>query len=102
MTTCAAPGCDNDVERRHPRGRPPLYCSRSCRRRRIPDLVVELDHEQPAEGTRPVGRVWRVQLRRGERIVVLAERLGWASARTFADEITEMITASGTKRVTTR
>jgi hypothetical protein len=82
--SCAAPGCPNPIERRHRRGRPPLYCSASCRRRAA-HVTVEVDHEDLTG--RPAGRVWLVRLRRRNHTVVVADGLGRPSADYLADQI---------------
>lgn len=82
--TCAAPGCTNPIERRHRRGRPPLYCSSSCRRRAA-HVTVEVTHEELTG--RPIGRVWLVRLRRRNHTVVIADGLGRPSADYLADQI---------------
>ncbi len=98
--TCAATGCDRPVERPPGRrGRPPIYCSPACRKaRRAPAtrsrLVLELDHEPTDPGARPTGRVWRVQLRRDEQVVVLGAGLGWATARALGSDLEELLGVS--------
>ena len=87
--TCAAPGCTNPTEPRHRRGRPPLYCSPSCRRRAA-HVTVEVTHEEDLTG-RPVGRVWLVRLRRRNHTVVIADGLGRPSADYLADQITRAL-----------
>ena len=82
--TCAAAGCTNPIERRHRRGRPPLYCSPTCRHRAA-RVTVEVDHEDLTG--RPVGRVWLVRLRRRNHTVVIADGLGRPSADYLADQI---------------
>jgi len=94
IAICAAPGCTNPVQRRR-RGRPPIYCSVTCRpSHRRPrrssgrDLIVEVAGPDP-DAIRP-GRAWHVQLRRGERVVTIATDLGWPSAHALANEIKEL------------
>ena len=94
---CAAPGCTTPVERRHRRGRPPIYCSPSCRgtahaKQPRPTIVVEVDHEPTADNLRPTGRVWLVRLRRGAKSITVATDLGRPSADHLAGEITAVIT----------
>ena len=96
MTTiaiCAAPGCTNPVPRRR-RGRPPIYCSTTCRPsyRRTPALIVEVAGPDP-DALRP-GRAWHVQLRRGNRAVTIATDLGWPSAHALANDIRELTAAN--------
>ena len=75
---CAAPGCANPTVRRHPRGRPPIYCCPACQRRAARLYVdIDCDHDTPG---RPTGRVWRVRLCRRGRCVVIADGLGRPSA----------------------
>ncbi len=93
MRTCAAAGCDNAVPTTR-RGRPPIYCSPTCRpsrRSRPGGLTVEVEHPATSPDGRPVERVWTVRLRRGRRAVVIAENLGWPSANALAHELTELI-----------
>lgn len=85
---CTAPGCTNPIERRHRRGRPPLYCSPSCRNRAA-HVTVEVAHENLTG--RPIGRVWLVRLRRRTHTVVIADGLGRPSADYLADQITHAL-----------
>jgi hypothetical protein len=93
---CARPGCDRPPRPFTGRGRPPLYCSDTCRHQaaRRPDrdpVLVEITHQPTTRRQRPVGRVWTVQLRRGARTVTVAADLGHASARSLADQIAEIL-----------
>ena len=97
--TCAADGCENPVPERTGRGRPFVFCSVSCRptqRRsdRVGPLVIEIDHAEVTDNARPTGRIWSVRLRRGTRIVTVAEDLGRPSADHLAAQINELIGAS--------
>ena len=94
--TCAAQGCDTPVPLRTGRGRPFIYCSASCRptqQRKDPkvSLVAEIDHEPTTENVRPAGRIWSVRLRRGSRVVTIAEELGRPSADHLIAQINELI-----------
>lgn len=96
LAICASPHCENPVPTRSGRGRPLLYCSVACRpgaatRRRV---EVYLEHEPTVNGERPVGRVWSVQLRRGDDHVVLVSELGRPSAENLAAEIAELLNPS--------
>lgn len=89
---CAGSGCDNPLPTRG-RGRPAIYCSPACRgnRGRSARLVVEVCHPESSPDGRAPGRVWTVSLRRGERIVVIAESLGWPSARALARQLEDLL-----------
>lgn len=89
IALCAAPGCNNPIKRRR-RGRPPIYCSTTCRpsHRRSPALLVEVAGPDP-DAIRP-GRAWHVQLRRGNRTVTIATDLGWPSAHALAEDIRDL------------
>jgi hypothetical protein len=95
---CAADGCENPVPERTGRGRRFVYCSVSCRptqQRTNPlgSLVVEIDHAEVTDNARPAGRIWSVRLRRGTRIVTVAEGLGRPSADHLVAQINELISA---------
>jgi hypothetical protein len=95
MRTCAAAGCDNPCPQPR-RGRPPIYCSPACRpscRGRPSSLVVELDHPTASSDGRPPERVWAVSLRRGQRVVLIADNLGWPSANALAQQLADLITS---------
>jgi hypothetical protein len=83
---CAAPGCENPVLRRPGQsGRPPIYCSPTCRPSYTrPTVTVEVEQ---ADGDDQPGRDWVVRLRRGRRVVVLGHGLGRFSATAFASEL---------------
>ena len=92
---CARPGCPNPLIRKA-RGRPPLYCSAACRhlvarKGPTPRLVVEVDAEAGDATGRPMGHVWLVRLRRGERSVEVATSLGRPSAEYLARELRDLI-----------
>lgn len=93
MTTCARSGCDNPVAVREGRGRPAIYCSPGCRTssHRRAALTVEVEHPQTCSDGRPVERVWTVRLRRGQRVVVIAEALGWPSANALAGQLHDIL-----------
>jgi hypothetical protein len=93
---CASPTCDRPVARPSRTGRPPIYCSRECRpapRRAVPRsrVVVEVDHPQTSPDGRPPDRVWTVQLRRDNTIVIIADNLGWPSANALARQLTNLL-----------
>lgn len=97
MSTCAAPGCDNPVTRKT-RGRPAIYCSPACRPsrwsdQRRPRLVIEVEHPDSSPDGRPPDRVWVVRLRRAQRVVVVADNLGWPSAQALAAELSDLLFA---------
>ena len=92
---CAAAGCDNLVERHPGRvGRPPIYCSPTCRpsrtggvgRNQISVEVDQADHD----GGRP-GRCWIVTLRCGTNSVVVGRDLGRFSATILSGELRAML-----------
>jgi hypothetical protein len=98
---CAAPTCDNPVPPQSGRGRRAIYCSPPCRPTALPHshrLHVEIDHEVTESGERPTGRVWSVQLRRGNRSVVVATELGRPSAEHLAAQINGLLTAHPSTR----
>lgn len=99
--TCAAPGCDRPPRPPASTGRPPIYCSDLCRTRaaRRPNrgpVLVEITHPPTPRRQRPTGRVWTVQLRRGARVVTIADSLGHASAQLLADQIAEILRTTPT------
>jgi hypothetical protein len=94
--TCAAPGCEQPVQRTNHTGRPAIYCSPECRpsRNRTPrraHVVVEVDHPDISPDGRPADRVWTVQLRRGDHRVVIADDLGWPTANALAHELNHLL-----------
>ena len=92
MSTCAAPGCDKVVVRRPGPGRPAIYCSPACRASPLrPAIVVEVDHPEASTDGRDARRVWTVRLRRGRRVVVVAENLGWPSASALAGQLDDLL-----------
>ncbi len=89
---CASPRCDNLVPRRPGPGRPAIYCSANCRPgHRQPKILVEIDHPDTSPDGRPVQRVWTVQLRRGQQVVVIANNLGWPSANALAAQLHNLL-----------
>jgi hypothetical protein len=90
--TCAASGCTDSVPRRPGPGRPALYCSPTCRtKHRRPKILVEVGHPETSPDGRPVQRVWTVRLRRGQRVVVIADDLGWPSANALAGQLDDLL-----------
>lgn len=89
--TCAAPGCDNPVNRPPGQpGRPAIYCSAACRpSTRGPNLVVEVDRQDDFD--HQPGRDWTVRLRRGRRAVTISEGLGLFSATDLATQIHDLL-----------
>ena len=87
VVICAAPGCENPVERHPGRvGRPPIYCSAACR----PTLakeVLSVEVVQDDTDDRQPGRDWIVRLRRGMHTVSVRQELGHFSAEAFAGEL---------------
>lgn len=98
--TCAAPGCDQTVPRPNRPGRPAIYCSADCRPTRAhaavrrTDVVVEVDHPATSPDGRPTERVWTVRLRRGKRIVVIVNDLGWPTANALAHDLNDLLLAN--------
>ncbi len=94
--TCAASGCDTPITRGGP-GRPRIYCTPACRPNATRPtavtggLTVEVDHEPVPEHTRPTGRIWKVQLQRDGRTVVIATDLGRPSADHLATQIDALL-----------
>jgi len=92
VTICAAAGCDNPVLRRPGPGRPAIYCSPDCRPTRCrPGIVVEVEHPDESPDGRQPQRVWTVRLRRGRRVVVIADSLGWPSAHALAAQLEDLL-----------
>ncbi len=92
--TCAAPTCDKLVTRRPGPGRPALYCSPACRAKNPRSkIVVEVAHPDASPDGRPVQRVWTVRLRRGEHVVLIADDLGWPSAKALAGQLDDLLRA---------
>lgn len=89
---CAAPGCDNVVVRTTAPGRPPIYCSPTCRpSRHRAGIAVEVTHPDTSPDGRDANRVWLVRLRRGQRVVTIAEGLGWPSANALATQLEQLL-----------
>ena len=94
--TCAAPGCDTPITRGG-RGRPRIYCTPACRPNATRTtaargtLIVQVDHEPVPDDTRPTGRIWKVQLQRDGRTVVIATGLGRPSADHLANQIDALL-----------
>jgi hypothetical protein len=97
-TRCARLGCPNPVSR-NPRGRPRIYCTRTCRAAahranhsdaRAP-LHIEIDHGSTSSRGQPAGQVWLVRLRRGNRQVTVAVGLSHTAAEHLARQISEVI-----------
>ncbi len=87
---CAAAGCDNAVERHAGRiGRPPIYCSPTCRpsRARGSRNSISVEVEQHDHDGDRQGRCWTVTLRRGTRAVVVGHDLGRFSATLLSAEL---------------
>jgi hypothetical protein len=93
--TCAAAGCDNPVERHPGRvGRPPIYCSPTCRPSRTGcvgrnQVSVEVDQEE--HDGEASGRCWVVTLRRGTNSVVVGRDLGRFSATILSGELRTLL-----------
>jgi len=91
---CAAANCENPVPVQSGRGRRAIYCSPPCRPTAYQPshrLHAEVDHEAIESGERPSGRVWSVQLHRGNRSVVVATELGRPSAEHLAGRINDLL-----------
>jgi len=89
---CAAPGCDNVVVRTNAPGRPAIYCSATCRpSRHRAGVAVEVAHPDTSPDGRDASRVWLVRLRRGRRVVTIADNLGWPSAYALATELEQLL-----------
>ncbi len=89
--TCAADGCENVVVRRPgQRGRPPIYCSPTCRPSyNRPPISVEVEQTDDVEIEH--GRDWTVRLRRGDQVLVVKDGLGRFSASAFAAELSYIL-----------
>ncbi|MGH9045904.1 MAG: hypothetical protein ACRDVW_01160 [Acidimicrobiales bacterium] len=96
---CAAPGCEQLVERRPgARGRPRIYCSASCRPTARPGaahpITVEVEQDEPTDDGAGNGRTWVVRLRRAEHAVVIGHGLGRFSATALSDELRRLLDPS--------
>lgn len=103
MTACANPGCDNPLPAPNHTGRPAIYCSPACRKRRrhppagksddsVGDaIVVELDHPATSTDGRPPQRIWTLRLRRRQHSVTIAEGLGWPTANALAQQLRHLL-----------
>jgi hypothetical protein len=87
--TCAAPDCDNPVPRPPGPGRPPIYCSATCRPSATPRpaITVDLDHDDTTHS----GAGWTVTLRRGPRAVTVASDLGRFAATMLRDDLQRLL-----------
>ena len=95
VTICAAADCENPVPPQSGRGRRAIYCSPPCRptaQQPSHRLHAEINHEATESGERPSGRVWSVQLHRGNRNVVVATELGRPSAEHLVAQINDLLT----------
>ncbi len=92
---CAAPDCENPVERQPGRvGRPPIYCSPACRPTLTrAALVVELVQDDSED--REPGRGWIVRLRRGAHTVPVRRELGHFTAEAVATELRHFLQGVG-------
>jgi hypothetical protein len=96
MLTCARPDCDNPVIRRPGRtGRPPIYCSPTCRPSRTASparghIKVDIDQDDDSDGLHP-GRSWIVSLRRGPRTVIVGGDLGRFAATALSTELHQLL-----------
>ena len=71
---CAAPDCENPVERQPGRvGRPPIYCSKACRPSLAKEVLTVEVVQDDTEDRQP-GRDWIVRLRRGTHTVPVRKR----------------------------
>jgi hypothetical protein len=112
VTTCANPACENALPARAYTGRPAIYCSPACRKRRRATrtntgdatdttatdttdiVVVELDHPDTSPDGRPPERIWTLRLRRGQHVVVIAQGLGWPTANALARQLQDLLAAA--------
>ncbi len=100
---CARPDCPNPVVRDRRRGRPPIYCSPTCRartQRRPPanPILVEVDHGSLTAQGRPAGRVWLVRISRGHHAVTVAAGLGRTTADHLAAQIADILDPRSTTK----
>jgi len=92
--TCAAPGCDGLVVRVVARGRPPIYCSPTCRPSHAPSsgrghatISVEVEPDNSHLEDPAAARTFIVRLRRGKHSVVVANGAGRFSAAALAEDL---------------
>jgi len=99
--TCAAPGCDNVVVRTPGRtGRPPIYCSATCRPSRPPRpdghrISVEATQDEHGDDGPRGGRTWTVTLRRGPNAVIVGHDLGRFAATALTGELRQLLHPRG-------
>ena len=91
--TCAAPGCTNRLPPPGP-GRRADCCSDTCRqrlwrarRRQRGSVVAEVDMGSTSSKGRPANQIWKVQLRRGNNVLIVAIGLPKSAADTLAERI---------------
>ncbi|HUG84034.1 MAG TPA: hypothetical protein VMM13_05690 [Euzebya sp.] len=89
--TCAAPDCDNPVPRRPGPGRPPIYCTPTCRPSRRhgqpSTITIDLGHDDTAT----TGTGWTLTLRRGPREVTIANNLGRFEAILLHNDLQQLL-----------
>jgi hypothetical protein len=88
---CARPGCDNPPAPRSAKvGRPPIYCSPTCRPSPTqPGVIVEV--ERQSDQADSTGHDWDVRVRRGNRVVSVHDSLGRFAAMALATELRSVL-----------
>ena len=95
--TCAATGCNQTIPRAGT-GRPPRFCSTTCRvrdhrHRHAPDTIsVEIDMGSATSRGRPPERAWLVRIRRGHTYVIVNTGLRRPAADRLAQQLTHLLT----------
>lgn len=93
---CAAPDCDNPIGHA-PTGRPARYCSNACRarahrhRHTTTPAIAEVTMGSASSRGRHPDRAWLVQLRRGERNVIVAIGLRRPAAERLAEQVNDLL-----------
>ena len=96
VACCAAPDCDNPIGHATT-GRPARYCSNACRARAhryrhttIPTVAEVAMGSASSRGRHP-DNAWLVQLRRGNRTIVVTIGLRRPAADNLAQQINDLI-----------
>ncbi len=91
--TCTAAGCTNQLPDPGP-GRPAHFCSQVCRQRgwrarqrQRGTVVAEVDMGSTSSKGRTHGQIWKVQLRRGDEVLIVSIGLHRAAADALVERI---------------
>jgi len=95
--TCAATGCNQTI-RTAGTGRPPRFCSTTCRvrdhrhRHATGTISVEVDMGSATSRGRSPERAWLVRIRRGDSYVIINTGLHRPTANRLAQQINDLLT----------